>query len=259
MPISVPQSSLYFLRNVLAMLITRSPLRLRILLSATLALVSCALLAAEPAKKIRIVLAGDSTVTDTAGWGKAFAELLKPQAECLNLARGGRSSKSFYDEGVWKKVLEAKPDYVLIQFGHNDQPGKGPARETDPDTTYRANLIRYVDEARAAGVKPILVTSLCRRIFDGEGKINRQQSAYAAAAKKVAADKQLPLVDLYALSIEQAERLGPEGSKALGPPHPERAGAIDGTHLSAAGARQVAPLIAKALVETVPELKPYLP
>jgi lysophospholipase L1-like esterase len=214
--------------------------------------------AAEPAK-IDIALAGDSTVTDQAGWGKAFAELLGPQAACTNFAAGGRSSKSFRSEGRWQKVLEAKPDYVFIQFGHNDQPGKGPARETDPATTFREFLRQYVDEARAAGAKPILVTSLCRRIFIADGKINRQQQPYADAVKAVAAEKQVPLVDLYALSIEVAERLGPEKSKSFGPPHPERAGMFDGTHLSADGAKQIAPLIAKAAVAAVPELKAYLP
>jgi lysophospholipase L1-like esterase len=58
---------------------------------------------------------------------------------------------------------------MLIQFGHNDMPGKGPERETDPKTTYRENLSRFVDEARAAGAQPILVTSIPRRNFrDGK-------------------------------------------------------------------------------------------
>jgi lysophospholipase L1-like esterase len=213
---------------------------------------------AADVKKVHIVLAGDSTVTDGAGWGKAFSELLGANAQCTNLAAGGRSSKSFYNEGRWKQVLALKPDYILIQFGHNDQPGKGPERETDPATTFRDNLRRYVDEARAAGAKPILVSSLCRRIFRAEGKIDRQQQPYADATKAVAAEKNVPFVDLYARSIEQAERLGPEKSKPLGPPHPERAGAVDGTHLSAEGAKQVAPMIAQAVKDAVPELREHL-
>src|SRR5262245_34570880 len=78
----------------------------------------------EPkAKKLRIVLVGDSTVTDTGGWGRAFAALLKPGAECVNLARSGSSSKSYYDQGYWRHALAQKPEFILIQFGHNDQPG----------------------------------------------------------------------------------------------------------------------------------------
>src|SRR5215207_6355960 len=119
----------------------------------------------QGASKVRIVLAGDSTVTDIAGWGRGFAKSMNDGVEVVNLARGGRSSKSFRDEGHWRQVLDAKPNYILIQFGHNDQPGKGPERETDPRTTFRANMARYVDEVRALGATPILVTSLVRRTF----------------------------------------------------------------------------------------------
>ncbi len=81
-------------------------------------------LGAAPAEKtITIVLAGDSTVTDKAGWGVGFAALLADDVVLLNHARGGRSSRTFREEGSWEKVLATKADYVLIQFGHNDEPG----------------------------------------------------------------------------------------------------------------------------------------
>ncbi|MFT3785555.1 MAG: GDSL-type esterase/lipase family protein [Tepidisphaeraceae bacterium] len=121
--------------------------------------------ATEPTTKpvrLTIALVGDSTVTDHAGWGPGFASSLADDVRCVNFSASGRSSKSFRDEGKWKPVLELKPDYVLIQFGHNDQPGKGPERETDPKTTFRENMARYVDEARDAGIKPIIVTSIAR-------------------------------------------------------------------------------------------------
>ena len=208
--------------------------------------------------KIKIVLVGDSTVTDQAGWGKAFAALLGPQAECVNLARSGQSSKSFYDAGNWKKALAEHPTYVLIQFGHNDQPGKGPQRETDPATTYRDYLNRYISEARAAQAKPILVTSLARRIFTPEGKIRTDQVPYVEAVRAVAKETEVPLIDLYALSVELAERLGPEASKPFGPPHPKLAEQFDGTHLSSTGAARIAPLIAQRLIAVEPALQPYL-
>src|SRR4051812_6974067 len=128
--------------------------------------------------KVRIALVGDSTVAVNGGWGPGFAERVGPAVECLNLARGGRSSRSYRDEGLWKGVIERKPDYILIQFGHNDQPGKGPERETDPATTYRQNMARYVDEARAVGARPILVTSLTRRRFNEQGKIESDLGPY---------------------------------------------------------------------------------
>src|ERR671912_141221 len=134
-----------------------------------------------PPAKVKIALAGDSTVTKQSGWGVGFARRCGPGVECVNIARGGRSSKSYRDEGGWKQVIDARPAHVLIQFGHNDQPGKGPERETDPKTTFRENLTRYVREARAAGAAPVLVTSMERRNFDANGKIVPSLTAYADA------------------------------------------------------------------------------
>src|SRR5437773_1267074 len=199
--------------------------------------------AADPAKT-RVVLAGDSTVTDTAGWGAAFAKLLGPNAECVNLSAGGQSSKSFRDSGKWQKVIEAKPAFVLIQFGHNDMPGKGPNRETDPATTYRENLIRFVQEARAIGAQPILVTSMARRIFDN-GKIRGELKPYADAARKVAAEERVPVVDLFARSIELLEKLGPTASDEFNPSTPDGRG--DHTHLNAKGAEVMSGIIAEDL------------
>src|ERR1700722_11565827 len=130
----------------------------------------CLLPALSPAA-VKIVLVGDSTVNDQGGWGKGFSGSFNGQVQVINLALDGRSSKSFRDEGAWTPALAAKPDYILIQFGHNDSPGKGPERETDPQTTYRANLARYVDEARAMGANPALSPSIPRRNFDANGKL----------------------------------------------------------------------------------------
>lgn len=210
----------------------------------------------KPAK-VRIVLIGDSTVADGSGWGKAFGELLSSEAECINRARGGTSSKSFYDKGNWKQALAQKPDYVLIQFGHNDQPRKGPDRETDPKTTYREYLGRYIDEARAAGAKPILVTSMTRRTFGPDGKIQSTLTPYVEAMKVVAADKKVPLVDLHARSIELAERLGREKVKAFGPHDPQDPKKLDVTHLSAEGAAATVPLVVDELRKVEPALAKY--
>ncbi len=208
---------------------------------------------AKPAAvKVRIALAGDSTVTTGGGWGQGFANQLRPGIECLQMARGGRSSKSFRDEGEWQKVLDAKPDYVLIQFGHNDMPGKGPKRETDPATTYPENLGRFVDEVRAMGGKPILVTSMTRRHFK-DGKINSDLLAYVAAAKKVAAEKKVPLVDLHTRSIKLFEKLGEEACKALSPID-KKTGKTDTTHLNGKGGEAVGKLVAEDVKKLVPAL-----
>lgn len=159
----------------------------------------------------------------------------------------------------WKRALEQKPAYVLIQFGHNDQPGKGPERETDPTTTYREYLVRYVEQARQAGARPILVTSMVRRTFTPDGKIKADLDPYVDAMKGVAAEHKVPLVDLHARSRELVERLGPEKALAFGPPHPKLAGKFDGTHLSVKGAEAIAPLVAGELWEVEPALRGWLP
>jgi hypothetical protein len=107
---------------------------------------------------IDIVLIGDSTVTDDAGWGKAFAGRFLDTVTVHNLAVGGRSAKSWYDEKRLPAALALKPDFAFIQFGHNGQPGKGPERETDPATTYRDFLRLYVTALRETGTQPVLVS-----------------------------------------------------------------------------------------------------
>ena len=203
----------------------------------------------------RIVLAGDSTVTDDAGWGVGFIKSLTGDVECFNFARGGRSSKSFLAEGLWAKCLEAKPDYVLIQFGHNDQPGKGPERETDPQTTYRQFMTQYVDEARAAGITPVLVTSLSRRQWGEDGKIHSTLIPYVDVVKEIAAEKKVRLIDLHARSIELYEKLGKDGCLVLSPP---KGSEYDHTHLNDKGSEMIGPIVAEELKKAVPELSPYI-
>ena len=180
-------------------------------------------------------------VTTNAGWGLGFAKLLRLDIECINCASGGKSSKNYRDLGLWQKALDKKPDYILIHFGGNDMPGKGPSRETDPATTYPENMSRYVDEARAIGAHPILVTSITRRIFK-DGKIQSDLWAYVNAVKKVAAEKKVPLVDLHARSIELYDRLGPEGCKAISLIN-SQTGKVDGSHLNLKGSEAVGRLV----------------
>ena len=197
-----------------------------------------------------IVLVGDSTVTDASGWGKAFADLLLPGIRCTNTARGGQSTKSCLDGGYWAKALALHPTHVLIQFGHNDMPGKGLQRETDPNSTYRTNLIRFVDEARAAGAQPILITSITRRNFK-DGKIADTLGPYAEAMKAVAAEKKVPLADLHARTIEAVKHLGPEASEELGPMGKD--GKRDHTHLSQSGKELTARLLVAELCKIAPD------
>ena len=209
---------------------------------------------------VRIVLTGDSTVALGGGWGAAFCALMTPNVECVNLAKNGRSSKSYYDEGLWKDALSRHPDYILIQFGHNDMPGKGPLRETDADTTYTANMRRYIEQARAIGAQPVVVTSLSRRSYQ-DGKLVLDLKAYAAAAKRVAMEEEAPLIDLNAESVKLLETMNQEQADQFDAAvHPDaRDKGPDRTHLNAAGAavfgRMVANDLAKVCVELGPDVK----
>jgi lysophospholipase L1-like esterase len=202
----------------------------------------------------RIVLVGDSTVTDDSGWGAGFRRLVTASAEVVNTAANGRSSKSFIAEGRWEEALTKKGQYYLIQFGHNDEPGKGPERETDPGTTFRANMARYVDDVRAMGAKPVLITSLVRRLYNSDGTIRTTQTPYVEAVRALAKEKKVPLVDLHAISLADAEQVGDDVWADLSPRDDK--GQVDRTHLNAKGSEVVARMIVDELRRVVPELAP---
>jgi len=210
----------------------------------------------SPPAPVRIVLAGDSTVTDDSGWGLGFRQLVTDRVEVVNTAANGRSSKSFIDEGRWAEALGKKGQFYLIQFGHNDEPGKGPERETDPKTTYRQNMAKYVDEVRAMGATPILVTSLVRRLYNENGTIRTTQTPYVEAVRALASEKRVPLIDLHALTLADAEHAGDAVWADLSPRDDK--GEVDRTHLNSKGSAVVARFVVQELGRVVPALAPYL-
>ena len=170
--------------------------------------------AATPIRASKIVLVGDSTTAVQGGWGPSFcANHVTSFLACVNLARGGRSSHSYRAEGSWDIALrEMQPAgyravHVLIQFGHNDQPGK-PGRSTDLVREFPDNLRRYVRDVRATGAVPVLVTPLARRQFKG-GVLVDDLAPWAEATRTVAAEMDVPLVDLHARSVAAVQALGP--------------------------------------------------
>ncbi len=201
---------------------------------------------------VRIVLVGDSTVTDESGWGLGFRKFAADGVEVINAAASGRSSRSFIDEGRWTEALAKKGQYYLVQFGHNDEPGKGPARETDPGTTYREHMARYVDEARAVGATPVLVTSLVRRHYNDDGTIRTTQTPYVEAVRALAADKRVPLIDLHAITTADAEHAGDDVWADLSPR--DGNGQVDRTHLNPKGSEVVGRFVVDELRKVVPAL-----
>lgn len=213
--------------------------------------------ASAPITPVHIVLVGDSTVTDNAGWGLGFKQFLADGVRLTNTARGGRSSMSFIAEGSWEKALALKGDYYLIQFGHNDEPGK-PGRSTTEEE-YRGYMNRYVDETRAAGATPVLVTSLVRRQFKTPSdphKITSSLQNRAEIVRAIAREKNVPLVELHDRSLALCEELGREGCLVFSPK--KENGQYDGTHLNAEGYVRFGRLVAEELRRAVPALAPLL-
>ncbi len=219
---------------------------------------------------------GDSTMAirphnppiSSYGWGQRFDDLFDGTVTIKNRARSGRSSKSFIDEGLWRVAyndLQAG-EYLIIQFGANDQKITDPARYTEPGGAYQSNLRGFITAAREKGAIPILATPICRRDFDRFGRFRNNHGQWTVAAREVAAELNVALLDLQWETEQLLRALGPEKSKVLywhiapgtHPEFPE--GKQDNSHLSDAGARTVAEFAAKALRTTnlalVERLKP---
>jgi pectinesterase len=211
----------------------------------------------NPAPGPALHLVGDSTMADKAnldyperGWGQALRAWMRPPWRLINHAVNGRSTKSFRTLGDWQRTLDQvhAGDWVLIEFGHNDEKRADPARYADPATDYPENLRAFVREVRAKGAHPVLATPVVRRDWDDRGQLVNTHGAYPAAVRAVAAEDQVPLLDLEALTRELVTKLGPEKSKGLyqvfapgeHPLLPD--GKTDNTHFRPAGARDVAAL-----------------
>ena len=206
--------------------------------------------------KVTVWMIGDSTMANKSakaapetGWGMVMNEFVNTITRVSNHAVNGRSSKSFLDEGRWKVIHDSiKPgDYVIIQFGHNDEK---PAENlhTDAATTYKELLRKYIDETRAKGANPIVCSSIVRRQFDGKGNLIDTHGAYIPASKEIALETKTPYVDMEALTRRLVSELGPEKSKSLylfckPDEYPNRKNGVqDSTHLNEVGARKVAAL-----------------
>jgi lysophospholipase L1-like esterase len=208
--------------------------------------------------EVRLAIIGDSTVCNypsnsvTRGWGEFIQPAFKEQVRVINLAKSGRSTKTFIKEGLWKKTLETKPQFILIQFGHNDSHAKERPEATAADGDFKENLRRYIAEARAAGAQPVFITPVHRRMFKADGTLSTELQPYAETMKQVAAELKVPLVDLYAMSGELFLKAGDTGGVDLNCKPSDR------THFSAKGAKAVAGLVLKELPAAAPELKPLL-
>ncbi len=221
-----------------------------------------------------IFLVGDSTMANKPlipenperGWGQMLPPYFKAGVRVENHAMNGRSSKSFRDEGRWQLVEDSlKPgDWVIVQFGHNDEKDQDATRYTAPFGSFRTNLMQYVLETRAHGANPILATPTARRKFDDNGQLVDTHGDYVTAMRQVAAEQGVPLIDLNRRSDELLRREGPELSKKIYiwvtageyPALPK--GRQDDTHFCAYGASRMCDLAVAEIKTAVPELTRFL-
>lgn len=242
-----------------------------------------------------IFVVGDSTAAEKShpetnperGWGMVLQGFFDEHIRVENHAVNGRSSLSFLNEGRWQKVLERiQPgDYVLIEFGHNDEK-PDPKRHTDPGSTFDANLAKFVSETRAKGGIPVLLNCVVRRNFyshvndsvDDESlrntvysdeKVNSDtlvdtHGAYKDVPRVVARAMDVPFVDANKITHDLEQGMGVVGSRRLhmwfkpGEVASIPKGRHDNTHYNIYGAHVVAGLLADALGEAVPALRRHI-
>ena len=253
-------------------------------------------IAATQDKTTTIFIIGDSTAANKdisngkqeRGWGMALQCYFDDNIVVDNHAVNGRSSLSFLNEGRWAKVLEKmKPgDYVIIQFGHNDEKPKAD-RHTDPGSTFDYILAKYVRETREHGGIPVLMNAVVRRNFfvetpknDDDEKLRDQTFAdgpkqvegdslidthglYRVAPRDVASRMNVHFVDANQITHDLEQGLGAEASKKLhmwflpGEEPSVPKGKQDNTHYNVYGSHVVAKLLADALCQEIPVLKRY--
>lgn len=252
----------------------------------------------DTSRPFTIFMVGDSTMADKSlkgnnperGWGMMLQGFFTENVTVDNYAVNGRSTKSFINEGRWDAVLKKirKGDYVFIEFGHNDEK-TNETLYTEPGTTFDENLRRFVRETREKGGIPVLFNSIVRRNFPPNGKtfanateardflsasgghyaqegdvLVDTHGAYLESPKKVAAEMNVPFIDLNRLTREMVARYGREGSKKIWQHIPAGVyeacpnGRTDNTHLCVYGARIVAGIAIDAVAKQIPEIARYV-
>lgn len=267
-----------------------------LLLAATLPFMAQA--ASEPTDTVTIFMIGDSTMANKPlakenqerGWGQMLPVYLQGPVKVDNHAVNGRSSKSFIDEGRWDKVMSLiRPgDYVIIQFGHNDEKVKSPDRYTVPGGSFDDNLRRFVNDTKSKGATPILMNSIARRNFPPSSMLDiasesddKQKEwkgqypdegvilvdthgAYLDSPCNVAKETGVTFIDMNKITHKLVQELGPTSSRELFMWIPADTyefcpkGKIDNTHLNVLGGLIVSRLAVNALAEKMPELRKYI-
>ena len=232
---------------------------------AALLLAAMSITATRSAAVPVVYIAGDSTVMTyksgynlypQQGWGGRLPDYFTTTVTWSNRAIGGRSTKSFVDEGRLDSILSVilPGDYLFIQFGHNDG-NSSVALHTDPFTTYKTYLAMYIDGAVAHGAIPVLVTPMGRRNYDSAGKFINDFTDRCTAMKQLAVEKNCKIIDLNSKSIAFYNGIGAPATGDVFlwltagqyPNFPN--GVSDNTHFQEYGAGQLARLVLQGIEE----------
>lgn len=210
----------------------------------------------------QIFMAGDSTMAikdpkdyPETGWGVPFEFFFAPEHKVTNLAKNGRSTRTFKSEGLWQKIADnvTAGDFVVIQFGHNDQSKHKVDRYTTP-LEYEANLRNMIAQVEAKAANVLLMTPITRRKLREDGRLELTHP-YADIVREIAKDTKVAFIDMEKITKHHFEGMSREESALrfmhikpnLHPNYPN--GITDNTHLNQLGAREVAQLVLKALKE----------
>ncbi|MEP7000932.1 MAG: rhamnogalacturonan acetylesterase [bacterium] len=215
---------------------------------------------------VTVYIAGDSTAAEKlpekrpeTGWGEMLGQYFSPgDVRIANRALNGRSTRTFMAEGRWRAITDSlnAGDYVFIQFGHNDEvPSK--VNSYTPPADFTRNLTLMVNEVRARNAIPVLLTPVYRRKFDKSGRIEDTHGEYPDLTRGVAANLDVPLIDMHRSSADVIASFGADSSTKLflqlekgeNPNYPD--GVHDNTHFRPLGAE----LMARLVVDGIRALK----
>ena len=248
-----------------------------------LAVIGLILIVSATAAPRKVHTIGDSTMseykpaaTPKRGWGMYLQAFFNTDSVTVNnRGKSGASTRTFYEnENLWPSVKSqmVAGDYLIIQFAHNDEKCKGmdvyeynrqmvllgkdtttDMRGTHPNTTYKAYLRLFINEARAMGVTPILMSPICRAYFQKDGikhdgrHVLADTLNYVRSMREIADEMHVPFLDMTALSQQLYEKQGKEYCMA------NYFNCGDKTHTSAQGGMAIATL-AYQLINQAPEL-----
>ncbi len=218
---------------------------------------------------MKIYMIGDSTMKynniytyPQFGWGQVLHLFAKNDCLIEDHAENGRSTKSFIEEKRFEKIYNKlkQGDYVICQFGHNDEKINDPTRYTEPFGSYQQNLKYFADKVEEKHAHIVFATSITRHKFEN-GKCINSHGDYPRAMLEFALENGYTCIDLNKITIDLYNKLGEEKSKSLHLIFPENTfsnfpeGKDDHSHLNHEGAITIAKCFVKALFETDDKIK----